>query len=58
MYIPSTSNGGTVVYNSTQDLARFFSENSIRLVSINEFMKFWTSLSNGERDYYRTVPLG
>jgi hypothetical protein len=46
------------IMNTDHDLARFFSNNGEgKIVSFEEFMKFWHSLSSEERDYYRTAKL-
>jgi hypothetical protein len=42
--------------NTMKDLAKYFSSDDMT-VSINEFMKFWESLTNEEKDYYRTAKL-
>lgn len=44
------------MYNSIADLARYFSKDS-RPVSLNEWVPFWRSLSNEEKEYFRTASL-
>lgn len=43
--------------NSTVRLKEWFSEGS-RVVSAKEMMDFWRSLTEEEKDYYRTAELG
>lgn len=43
-------------FNTDVDLAKFFAKDS-RMVSINEFYKFWDSLTPEEIMFFRTAPL-
>lgn len=42
--------------NTVKDLIKFFSE-GCRPVSTAEFMDFWKSLSDSEKEYYKNAPL-
>ncbi len=42
--------------HSVKDLIAFFSE-GCRPVTTSEFMEFWKSLSDAEKEYYKNAPL-
>lgn len=45
------------VYNCMVDLFWFFKFETKQPLEPDEFVRFWTSLTNEQKDYYRTTPL-
>lgn len=44
-------------YNCMVDLYWFFNFETKRPLDSDEFVRFWSSLTNEEKDYYRSAPL-